>query len=66
MPGPVSGPEPEKVLKLEDLEKRHISEVLKLTSWKVSGDRGAAELLGMNPNTLVSRMKKLGIKRPKR
>jgi hypothetical protein len=31
--------------------------------WQVSGDGGAAELLGMKPTTLEARMKKLGIKR---
>jgi len=29
----------------------------------VSGEKGAAEILGLNPQTLTSRMKKLGIKR---
>jgi transcriptional regulator with GAF, ATPase, and Fis domain len=38
---------------------------LKETSWRVSGKKGAAELLGLKPTTLESRMKKLGIKRPK-
>jgi len=49
---------------LEEKERSHIIEVLQSTGWKVSGEKGAAELLGINPNTLVSRMKKLGIQRP--
>ena len=50
-------------LKLEDVEKEHIIETLKKTGWKVSGDKGAAKILGLNPTTLEARMKKLGIKR---
>ena len=48
---------------LEELEKKHIIEVLQLTGWRVSGEKGAAKLLGMKPTTLESRMKKLGVKR---
>ena len=33
------------------------------TGWRVSGEKGAAKLLGMKPTTLEARMKKLGIKR---
>jgi PAS domain S-box-containing protein len=50
-------------IKLEDVEKEHIIEVLKKTGWKVSGDKGAAKILGLNPTTLEARMKKMGIKR---
>ena len=49
---------------LEELERNHILHVLKLTRWRVSGPKGAAKLLDINPQTLVSRMKKLGIERP--
>jgi PAS domain S-box-containing protein len=52
-----------KLLRLEDVEKEHILEVLKQTNWKVSGEKGAAKILGLNPTTLEARMKKLGIKR---
>ena len=48
-------------LKMEEVEKAHIISVLKKTNWRISGDNGAAKLLGLNPNTLYSRMKKLGI-----
>jgi PAS domain S-box-containing protein len=54
-----------KDLKLEVVERNHIVDVLKKTSWRVSGDRGAAKLLGLKPTTLESRMKKLGIVRPR-
>ncbi len=49
--------------RLGDLEKEHILETLRKTGWKVSGEKGAAKILGLNPTTLEARMKKLGIKR---
>lgn len=45
-------------------EKENIIAALKQTKWKISGDDGAAELLGMKPTTLTSRIKKMGIERP--
>jgi PAS domain S-box-containing protein len=48
---------------LEQVEKRHILEVLSQTQWVIEGDRGAAKILDLHPNTLRSRMKKLGIER---
>lgn len=49
---------------LEDVERSHILSVLKKTRWYISGERGAALILGLNPSTLRSRMQKLGIRRP--
>ena len=51
---------------LEEAEKRHIIEALKATGWQVSGKNGAAEVLGINPKTLGSRMQRLGIQRSKK
>ena len=51
---------------LEEVEKRHIIEALNATGWQVSGKDGAAEILGINPKTLESRMQKLGIQRNKK
>jgi PAS domain S-box-containing protein len=51
--------------KLEDVEKDHILSILKQTNWRVSGEKGAAKILGLNPTTLEARMKKMGIKREK-
>src|SRR5512135_2579563 len=51
---------------LEEVEKRHIMEALNATGWRVSGKDGAAEILGINPKTLESRMQKLGIQRNKK
>jgi formate hydrogenlyase transcriptional activator len=49
---------------LENTERNHIIRALKETQWVVHGKKGAAELLGINPSTLRSRMEKLGIKKP--
>jgi len=46
---------------LEENERRHILEALERSGWKIHGPRGAAEILKINPSTLASRMKKLGI-----
>ena len=48
---------------LEAAERRHITDVLKQTGWRVSGQGGAAEILGLKRTTLQSKMKKLGIRR---
>ena len=45
-------------------ERDNLLAALKQTKWKVSGDGGAAQLLGIKPTTLASRMKKMGIERP--
>jgi len=50
---------------LEDVEREHIRAVLEQTNWRVSGEKGAAKILGLNPTTLEARMKKLGIKKEK-
>jgi formate hydrogenlyase transcriptional activator len=51
---------------LEEMERQHILDVLDQTIWRVSGEKGAAKILGLNPTTLEARMKKLGIERVKR
>jgi transcriptional regulator with GAF, ATPase, and Fis domain len=48
-------------LKLDELMSQHISKVLKMTNGKIHGPGGAAELLGLEPNTLRARMDKLGV-----
>jgi transcriptional regulator with GAF, ATPase, and Fis domain len=48
---------------LETVERQHIVEMLNATGWRVSGKSGAAEILGLNPKTLESKMKKMGIRR---
>jgi formate hydrogenlyase transcriptional activator len=49
---------------LEEIERGHILAVLEDTGWLIEGPRGAARILALHPNTLRSRMDKLGIKRP--
>jgi formate hydrogenlyase transcriptional activator len=51
--------------KMEEVEREHIIAILKETNWKVSGEKGAAKMLGLNATTLEARMKKLGIVREK-
>jgi formate hydrogenlyase transcriptional activator len=48
---------------LEEKEREHILEVLEVAGWRVRGEGGAAEILGMKPTTLDARMKKLNIER---
>jgi PAS domain S-box-containing protein len=49
---------------LMDFERKQIIRVLGNTQWRVEGAQGAAELLGMKPSTLRSRMTRLGVARP--
>ena len=48
---------------LEEHERQYIQSILEQTDWVIRGEQGAAAILGMNPSTLYSRMKKLGIER---
>jgi transcriptional regulator with GAF, ATPase, and Fis domain len=52
--------------KLVDVEREHIRSVLESTGWRIRGNGGAAERLGLKPTTLETRMAKLGMKRPNR
>jgi len=49
------------LLSLDEMIIRHIRQALKLAHGKIHGPGGAGELLGVNPNTLRTRMRKLGI-----
>jgi len=49
---------------LKELEYQNIIRALESAEWRIYGTEGAAELLGMNPSTLRSRIKTFGIKRP--
>ena len=50
--------------RLEDVEKDHIRTVVEAAGWRIRGAAGAAEMLGLKPTTLETRMAKLGIIRP--
>lgn len=52
------------ILTLKDCERKHILDVLFKTGWRITGNTGAAKILGMKRTTLHSKMKKLGIYRP--
>jgi transcriptional regulator with GAF, ATPase, and Fis domain len=45
-------------------ERENLRAVLETADWKIKGMNGAAELMGINPTTLLSRMKKMGLQRP--
>src|SRR5262249_37274002 len=48
---------------LESLERDYVLTVLGETDWVIDGPRGAAKILGLHPNTLRNRLKKLGLER---
>ena len=52
------------ILSLEEVERNHILNTLQKTNWQISGIKGATTILKMNPSTLRSRIKKLGLKKP--
>jgi formate hydrogenlyase transcriptional activator len=49
---------------ISDVERKHFLNILEMTGWRVRGKNGAAEILGLKPTTLTSRLAKLGIRRP--
>jgi len=49
---------------LIDVERDHIQLVLETVGWRIEGVAGAAQVLGLRPSTLRTRMRKLGIQRP--
>ena len=63
LPKPGVAPVELRAATLEEMERAHILEALERTGWRVSGEKGAAKLLGLKPTTLEARMKKLGITR---
>ena len=52
--------------RIDEVERLHFLRVLERCGWRISGAGNAAELLGLNPSTLRSRLKKLGVARPTR
>jgi PAS domain S-box-containing protein len=57
--------DPGRVQTLDENQRSLIIQTLDNTYWRVEGPSGAAALLGIHPNTLRSRMKKLGIVKPR-
>jgi transcriptional regulator of acetoin/glycerol metabolism len=50
--------------RLDQVDRAHILRVLERCGWRIDGRGHAAEILGLHPNTLRSRMHRLGIARP--
>src|SRR4029453_2496288 len=51
---------------VQRFERDNLLRALEAANWKIGGPDGAAELLGVKPTTLLSRMDKWGLKRPER
>jgi transcriptional regulator with GAF, ATPase, and Fis domain len=49
-----------------EFQKRNIEKALETSGWRVSGDGGAAEILGVRPTTLADRIRKYDIRKPGR
>ncbi len=64
LPKAMGVPKSEKITTLAESQRDQIFKALDATNWRVSGDKGAAKLLGMKRTTLEARMKKLNIQRP--
>jgi formate hydrogenlyase transcriptional activator len=52
-------------LTFEEVERNHFLHIMEMVGWRVRGEGGAAQILGLKPTTLESRMQKLGIARQK-
>ena len=63
LPKVVASPNKTTISPLEENEREHIIKALEITGWRVSGEKGAAKILRINPKTLQSRMRKLSIHR---
>ncbi len=63
LPAAAAGSPAKRAVKLVDLEREHIRNVLEMAGWRIRGAGGAAERLGLKATTLETRMAKLGLKR---
>jgi transcriptional regulator with GAF, ATPase, and Fis domain len=63
--GPAAPPLVEAASTLAAAERQQILAALEQTGWRIRGPAGAATLLGLKPTTLESRLKKLGLERPR-
>jgi transcriptional regulator with GAF, ATPase, and Fis domain len=63
-PGAKAGPEFFTEAEMQRRERENLMAVLETAGWKIKGANGAAELLGVKPTTLLSRIKKMGLRRP--
>jgi len=51
-------------VEVQRFERDNLAQALEAANWKISGRDSAAELLGLKPTTLLSRMTKWGLKKP--
>src|SRR5687767_5379271 len=51
--------------RMDDVEREHIRTILERVRWRIRGNGGAADQLGLRPTTLETRMAKLGLVRPR-
>lgn len=72
-PGPQSGASAEELnpdflteVEVERFERENLLKVLEAVNWRIKGANGAAELMGVKPTTLVSRIEKWGLTKPER
>jgi formate hydrogenlyase transcriptional activator len=63
-PGAAVGSNGFRPVTLAEHERAYLAQVLDYTRGRIAGPGGAAEILGLPPSTLRSRMKKLGLKSP--
>lgn len=52
----------DEIIAFDDMNRRYLARILKLTDGKIYGDDGAAALLDLKPTTLQSKLKRLGLK----
>ena len=57
---------PPRSLRILDVQREHVRSVLEMTGWRIRGAGGAAEVLGLPPTTLETRMQRLKLLRPRR
>jgi len=65
-PAPATEPDDEEILtdaEMREREKANLLAALRQAKWRISGDGGAAELLGLKPSTLTYRMRIFGLER---
>ena len=60
-----SEPDPNIPVTLEEADRDHILKALKETNWRIGGSQGAAARLGLKRTTLIHKMRKLGLSRPR-
>jgi len=50
--------------RIREMERQNTQRALETCGWQIYGEKGAAALIGINPTTLIARMKRMGLKKP--